>query len=137
MGTAFYNCNNSDSAGAELEKHAALSNSQCQYKMWIFHCRSVKVNHNFLTSNYNKTKWKYLALYRKRGNMFNPTPKHTHTHLQTYIDELAHFLSALSVIVWELHIHNLSENHIEYFYPPPQHPFMALLHTDWQKHADF
>lgn len=35
MSTAFYDCKNSDSAGAELEKHAALSSSQCEYKMWI------------------------------------------------------------------------------------------------------
>lgn len=39
MGTAFYNCNKRDFAGAELKKkkkHAALSNSQWEYKMLIF-----------------------------------------------------------------------------------------------------
>lgn len=34
MGTVFYNCNNRDSAGAELKKHAALSSSQPEYKMY-------------------------------------------------------------------------------------------------------
>lgn len=34
MCSAFYN--NSDSAGAELQKHATPSNSQCEYKMWNF-----------------------------------------------------------------------------------------------------
>ncbi len=33
--TVFYDCNNRDSAGAELKKHAAPSNSQCGSKTWI------------------------------------------------------------------------------------------------------
>lgn len=53
--------------------------------MDLFHCRLVKVNKNFLISNHHKTKLKYLALYCKRGDMFNPHPKHTRTHTLTNI----------------------------------------------------
>lgn len=94
----FNNCNNRDSAGAELKTHAAPSNSVWIQNVDLFHCRSVNtLNHNFLiTSNYNKTKLKYLALYCKRGNMFKPPPpQNTHTHTLTMMSK--HTFSPLSV----------------------------------------
>lgn len=85
----FYNCNNRDSAGAELKKHAALSNSQCGYKSWIWTFPTVaslvKMDRHFLISNYNK--WKYLALYCKRGKMFT---QHTHTLSLTHASTPTH-----------------------------------------------
>lgn len=57
--------------------------------------------------------------------MFNPSKQtHTHTYIHTMTTKHT-FSSALSVIVRELHIRSLSENHVDYIFPPqrPWHRF--------------